>query len=366
VDPPRALARELRRRPLLADALLALTLTAIDIGWLASQRTTGAGAVTLVALQSVPLVARRRFPIPVGFVVGAARVAYDVVPYQNAPQPLGVLVALYTVANLAEGLWRRITPGVAAAGLAISMASRSPEDVAVQVALNGTLLAAAWVLGDSTRTRRAYVHEAQAAAALDERARIARELHDLVAHHLSVIAVQSQAAGALLGTDHDGAQRAVSAVNATAREALAEMRQLLGVLRGHEGSGLAPQPGLADLDRLLAAVRDAGLDVTLDVCGEARPLPAAVDLTCYRIVQESLTNALKHAPGARVRVHLDWGGDGLALNVHDDGAALPRPDDGGGLGLRGMQERVALVGGRFSAGSRPGEGFAVSAWVPAS
>jgi signal transduction histidine kinase len=365
VDPSRVLARELRRRPLVADGLLALALAAIDLAWLASQHTTAPGAIALVLLQTLPLVARRRFPIEVAVIVGGARVAYDVLQYQNAPEPLGVLVAFYTVANLVDGAWRRVGPAIAAIGLAISMAANDPHDVAVQVALNGTLLAGVWVLGDSARTRRAFLQEAQAAAALDERARIAREMHDLVAHHLSVIAVQSQAAEALLASDPAAARRSVSTINATAREALAEMRQLLGVLRGHEGAGLSPQPGLADLDRLLGAVRDAGLVVTLDVQGEPRPLPPALDLTCYRVVQESLTNALKHAPGARVTVHLDWTGEGLAVSVHDDGTGAPGPDSDG-HGLRGMQERVALVGGRLSAGWRPGEGFAVSAWVPAS
>ncbi|HLK45778.1 MAG TPA: sensor histidine kinase [Acidimicrobiales bacterium] len=355
-------ARALRAHPLVADGLLALALTAIDLGWLVSEHVPGPGATVLVVLQSVPLVARRRFPVPVGLIVGAARVSFDALHYQNAPQPLGVLVALYTVANLVDGAWRRVTPVLAAAGLAVSMAANNPRDRAVQVALNVALLAGAWVLGDSARTRRAFAQEAQAAGALEERARIARELHDLVAHHLSVIAVQSQAAEALLPADPERARVSVSAVNATAREAMAEMRQLLGVLRAE--AARSPQPGLADLDRLVSAVRDAGTDVVVEMSGEPRPLAPAVDLTCYRVVQEALTNALKHAPGTRVTVRLAWGADGLAVEVHDDGVTTPQPNDDG-HGLRGMHERVTLVGGHVSAGWRPGAGFAVSAWVPA-
>ena len=418
----RLLTRELRRRPILADGLLAAVLTAIDLGWLVAQRSgrtvliPGAGglvvrhvallpplATLLLILETVPLVLRRRSPIVTLFVIGTARVAYDLLRYHDAPQPLGVLIALYTVAVLAEGRWRRTVPVTTAIGLALSMTTNRARDIPVQVALNGVLLGGAWILGDNARTRRAYVAEVEARveqaelahhaiaaqAALEERARIARELHDLVAHHLSVIAVQSEAAAALVPVDPERAATAIGSVRSTAIEALTEMRQLLGVLRRDRAAELSPQPGLADLDRLFAPLRDAGLPITHDVVGAARPLPAVLDLTCYRLVQEALTNTLKHADASAVCVRVDWRPDGVALEVADDGRGTPADragrdrsgaanpgghgdgssgangePAGDGQGLAGMRERVALVGGHVTATSRPDAGFVVSAWIP--
>jgi signal transduction histidine kinase len=209
--------------------------------------------------------------------------------------------------------------------------------------------------------------EARAAAA-EERARIAREMHDVVAHSLSVMVVQAEAAEAMLDTDPERARRPLAAVQETGRSALTELRRMLGVLReiADEGAALAPQPGLAGLDALVQHVRDAGLPVTLRVEGDPRPLPPGIDLSAYRIVQEGLTNALKHAGPARAEVVVRYGPREVELTVRDDGRGFDPRSNGGGHGLVGMRERVALDGGRLSAGPRPAPegGFAMVAALP--
>jgi signal transduction histidine kinase len=206
------------------------------------------------------------------------------------------------------------------------------------------------------------------AAVGEERARIARELHDVVAHGLSVIAIQADAAEATLDRDPALARRPLITIRASAREALTEMRQLLGVLRTAEEDGdgaLAPQPGLDQLPALVEGARAAGHPIDLSVHGRPRPLPASLDLSAYRILQEALTNVRKHAPRAPATVTLDWGDAALALAVRDHGAGpAPRSDDNGGHGLLGMRERVRMHGGELRTGAAPDGGFAVEAVLP--
>jgi len=209
----------------------------------------------------------------------------------------------------------------------------------------------------------------QAAAA--ERARIARELHDIVAHHLSVIVLQAAGARALGETAPGKPAEALEKIENSARQALAETRSLLGVLRDpDEEAGLAPQPGIGELDSLAASVRAAGLPVNLVIDGELAALPATVDVSVYRIVQEALTNVLKHAGPARADVTIGREPDAVTIEVTDDGTAQPgtaQPDGepaGGGHGLAGMRERAAVFGGELAAGPRPGGGFAVRARLP--
>jgi signal transduction histidine kinase len=243
----------------------------------------------------------------------------------------------------------------------------------------------AWVLGDSMRYRRAYYanledraarlereRDAQArVAAVAERARIARELHDVIAHNVSVMVVQADGASYALASDPARAREALTAISATGRQALAEMRRLLGVLR-REGDGTnsvrAPQPGIGELGELLDQARGAGLPVSFTVEGDPRPLPGGVALAAYRIVQESLTNTRKHAgPVTSASVLLRYSPDTVVLTISDDGwgdlggAALPGAP---GHGLTGMRERVAIYGGSITAGPRPGGGFEVVATLP--
>jgi signal transduction histidine kinase len=236
-----------------------------------------------------------------------------------------------------------------------------------------------WLLGAYLRTRRLYVVELQeraeraerqreeqaAAAVASERARIARELHDIVAHNVSVMVVQAEAADEMLDRDEIGRVRApVQRIQETGRSALTDMRRLLGLLRDADTqAALAPQPGIANLELLLAKMRDAGLQVDLRVDGTPTPLSPGVDLSAYRIVQEALTNALKHAGAVRVRVGVRYAGGALELEVSDDGTGGGQAN-GGGHGLVGMRERVALFGGELDAGPGPEGGFRVRARLP--
>ncbi|HXL44153.1 MAG TPA: histidine kinase [Gaiellaceae bacterium] len=215
-----------------------------------------------------------------------------------------------------------------------------------------------------TRALTAEREEKARAAVAEERVRIARGLHDVVAHAISVIVVQARGGRRSLATEPEEAQEAFDSIEATAVEALAEMRRLLGVLRkGDEELALAPQPSLRHLGTLVAQVREAGLPVELSVEGETTALPPGVDLSAYRIIQEALTNALKHAGPATARVLVRYGPEDLEVEVTDTGRR-PTGGDGSGHGLVGMRERVTLFGGQLEAG-RPGEGgFAVRARLP--
>ena len=201
-------------------------------------------------------------------------------------------------------------------------------------------------------------------AVAEERSRIARELHDVVAHSVSVMVVQAQAAQRLLEGEQREARQALSSIESTGRQALTEMRRLLGILRRTDAElALAPQPSLRHLDALIGQVRESGLPVELSVEGEARPLPPGVDLSAYRIVQEALTNTLKHAGPARARVEIHYGDDKVELEICDDGPGTGR-GGGAGQGLIGMRERVALYGGVLESGKQDSGGYIVRARLP--
>jgi signal transduction histidine kinase len=224
-------------------------------------------------------------------------------------------------------------------------------------------------LGIQSRDRRADLAErerevAAREAVVEERARIARELHDAIAHNVSMMVVQAGAERRLLDESQESTRDVLETVEAIGRNALTEMRRLVGMLRTDDESPLAPQPGLDDLPTLVGQVREAGLPVDLRVEGEPRSLPVGLELSAYRIVQEALTNALKHAGDARASVVVRYGDDSLELEVVDDGIGSAAPTAGGGHGLVGMRERVALYGGRFEAGRRAAGGFTVRVLLP--
>jgi signal transduction histidine kinase len=222
------------------------------------------------------------------------------------------------------------------------------------------------VLGDRERRLRLAERERDLAAreaVVEERARIARELHDAIAHDVSLMVVQAGAERRALDDDSP-TKEVLETVEQVGRGALTEMRRLVGMLRSDQDDPLAPQPGLRDLSLLVAQVREAGLPVELSVDGEPRELPVGLELSAYRIVQEALTNALKHAGEARATVHVRYAPDTLELEIVDDGGGAPEPATGGGHGLVGMRERVALYGGRFDASRRPAGGFAVRVALP--
>lgn len=245
------------------------------------------------------------------------------------------------------------------------------------------LVLVSWTLGDLTRVRRLQLQaledrnrrleieqqqERQLAAA-DERSHIAREMHDIVAHSLAVIITQADGARYAAAAKPELATEALATIAGTGRNSLAEMRRLLGVLRSDEASGTRPQPGLGDLDELFLGFRAAGLRLSLEQRGTARRgLPPGAELTAYRVIQEALTNVIKHAgPRAQAAVTLQWQSRGLQIDVLDDGrGAAADPGPGGGNGLRGMRERIALYDGALDAGPATGGGFRVSAFIPYS
>jgi signal transduction histidine kinase len=222
------------------------------------------------------------------------------------------------------------------------------------------LFVAAWLWGETQRARELEREERARVAVADERARIARELHDVVTHNVSVMVVQAAAGNDVFDTHPDRARDALQAVEETGRRALGELRRLLDV---EAGDGTLPQPGLGRVGELVEQVRRVGLPVELTVEGTPRELPEAVDLSAYRIVQEALTNTLKHARASRATVRVRYAPLEVEVEVADDGVGAA-VSDGGGRGLVGMRERVALFGGDLRAGSQPGGGFAVRARMP--
>jgi signal transduction histidine kinase len=293
----------------------------------------------------------------------------------GSPEGYGVaippVVAAYTVANREER--RRALWGLAAVVvLGVAWVAFDPVP---QTAIQRTQGIAwispwliAWLLGAYLRTRRMYVEglerqreEEAVAAVAEERNRIARELHDVIGHSVSVMTVQASAVRRLMRADQAKERAALETVEATGREALAEMRRMVGVLRSPNGApDRTPPPTLEQLDRLVAKFRDAGLEVEVQTQGEPVPLPPGLDLTAYRLVQEGLTNSLKHAHAQHVVVRLCYRPDCLALSVRDDGRG-PDPGVVPGNGLLGMRERVSVYGGTLSAGAAEGGGFELSA-----
>jgi signal transduction histidine kinase len=339
-------------------------------------------AVPLAVALTVPLIFRRRYPLGVFAVITAAAFVQWVANVRFAPADLAVLVALYTVA--AYGGDRRATflAGSVAMGGVVLAVIRWPAGHPLASMIAGiAVTAAALALGDDRRTRRAYFDGLEeraarlererdalaAVAASTERARIARELHDVVAHSLSVMVAQADGASYIVGSDPLRARQAMTTVADTGRAAMTEMRRLLGVLRPTDrGSDLVPQPGVHEIPELVAQVRGAGLPVDFVVDGAARELPAGMELAAYRVVQEALTNTLKHSgPGATANVALRYDRAILTVEIADDGAGIRRPgDDAAGQGLAGMRERVGMYGGTLRTGRDQTGGFTVTARFP--
>jgi signal transduction histidine kinase len=334
-----------------------------------------AGAAGLVLTLS--LAWRRRAPLIVlAVAIATSIIANFAAPLDAATTPaVALVVAVYSVGAHAERLREWI--GLAGVGAVIA-ANAAAEFSLGNLLFIAMILGGAWLGGRAMRYRRERERvlerltvdlerereEKARAAVAEERVRIARELHDVVAHAISVIVLQARGARRSLAADPEETREALDTIEATGSEALAEMRRLLGMLRTHdEDVALAPQPSLRYLDALAAQVREAGLPVELSVEGEPIELPPGVDLSAYRIVQEALTNALKHAGPTSARVLVRYGKDDLELEIADTGAGAVA-SDGEGHGLVGMRERVSLYGGRLEAGPRDGGGFAVRARLP--
>ncbi|MEH0842082.1 histidine kinase [Micromonospora sp. CPCC 205711] len=412
--------RVAREHPTVADALLAAALLAVSLlpvnppgGPPRAPLTVG--AVLLAVLGCAGLVLRRRYPLPVLVLATVTVIAAQLTGLARGPFVIIVAIAAYTVATRTD----RRTAAVAGAVSALAVAVAAVATLGVGVLDPAVVVLLLWfgvavAFGDAVRSRRAYVavleerarraeqtrEEEALRRVAEERLRIARELHDVVAHHIALINVQAGVAGHLLRGQPEAAEEALGHVRAASRTTLEELATLLGVLRG-AGESDAPTEPAPSLNRLDALVEgfSAGQPVRWTVAGQPRPLPTAVDVAAYRIIQESLTNAHKHAPGAAVAVRLRYDADGVTIEVRDDGP--PRPDAavppdravaagtptpaadrpgatspgavapdrgagaGGGLGLVGMRERAETVGGAFSAGPRTGGGWLVRAELPA-
>ena len=335
-------------------------------------RPADALSVVLALAQTLPLAARRRFPAAVLAVIGAAFAVDQARGYPTTFASLGLYLALYSAGAHQERL-RRIAAAAASAGYAVLALVLhhlgSPLEFGDYFAFY-LATAAAWLAGGVMRRLREQQAErrrlAAGAATAAERARIARELHDVVAHNVSVMVVQADGASYALDSEPEKARQALAAIAGTGRQALAEMRRLLGVLRSDDGeTGLAPLPGIGQLAELLQQTRATGLAVDFTVEGVPGPLPGGVALAAYRIVQESLTNTRKHGgPSASARVTLRYCEDALVLSIADDGRGAAAAADGAGHGMTGMRERVALYGGTLRAGPRPGGGYQVTARLP--
>ncbi|SCK58219.1 sensor histidine kinase [Streptomyces sp. WMMB 322] len=410
----------IRRHPTWVDSWWAVLLLVISAVWIVASvgGPDGAGlprgpqeqiaAIPITLAMCTVVALRRRVPEKMLVLATGTGVAQVVTHVDVGPSNFAMLVIVFTVASR-NTRWASRFALVGALLAPTIAALRWPDErqtltsaILGDIFMTVTFLLA-WVLGDSLRTRRAYYaqleeratrlekeREAQTKiAAAAERARIARELHDVVAHNVSVMVVQADGAAYVLDSAPDQAKQALETISGTGRQALAEMRRLLGVLRTGEvgsaaggfagraresGNGIGdylPQPGVEQLSELIEQVRGAGLTVSFSIEGTPRPLPSSVELTAYRVVQEALTNTRKHGgPEVGATVRLRYGRDELSLLAEDDGRGAERElyEDGGtdglGHGLIGMRERVGMVGGSLETGPRPGGGFRISAVLP--
>jgi signal transduction histidine kinase len=366
--------RRIRLDPLKLDwALAALFATGGQAEiWLGSgahgeRLVVAIGGLIIAAAVAV----RRLYPATAGI---AAAVVGEVVALAWRPPSLVTYGVAWICAIYGLTVWA--TPKRFAAGAAV-FAAPTLVAAAIGHAPNGgiefTVIALVIMLlvrrGIRARDERAELAErerevAAREAVVEERARIARELHDVVAHNVSMMVVQAGAERRVLEHANGSTREVLETIEQIGRSALTEMRRLLGMLRSDADDPLAPQPGLDDLPTLVGQVREAGLPVELSVDGERRELPVGIELSAYRIVQEALTNALKHAGEAHASVRVRYGADSLELEIVDDGAGARAAVGSGGHGLVGMRERVALYGGRLDAGRRPNGGFAVRVLLP--
>ncbi len=354
--------RHLRPGELVAlDCLAALVLAGLYLSL--------SGLPWLAAALALPVAVRRLWPVPVFAVVVAVSVAASVVDLVREPF-VAAAFALYRVAVTRPGTWRVPTTKIGVASVVVLLGSLvvgSPVDSGVYAFLGLALLGMAWTVGRAVHERRAYAvrsaRQLAARAVAEERLRIARELHDVVAHSIGVITVKAGVANHVLATRPQEAGEALKVIETSSRAALAEMRHLLGVLRSGapEETDLRPAPGLSSLVELVDRAKAAGVEVDARIRG-VEGLPEGIDRSAYRIVQEALTNVIKHAAPARCALVVEVDGGGLLIDVTDDGRAVEWSPEG--HGLIGMRERVALYGGTFDAGPRAEGGFAVRARIP--
>jgi signal transduction histidine kinase len=379
--PGRTLSRSL-------DVALAAAVTVVGLAelWVPFSSRQGEGSLgftaATVVVAGLALTQRRRHPLATGLVVlGCLPVAYVFVPlyvlFFGQFVPMGI--ALFTMARHGRG---RVPAYGAAAGAAALLFVDLVVPVLQapgEVIFHWGVFALVWAFGFGLRRHEARAEESQRqavaaqvsaaeqamAAVLEERTRIARELHDIIAHSVSVMVVQAGAAEQVVGEDPELVRRALSTIRLTGTDALGEMRRVVAMLRDHDEPGaLAPQPGVDGVPLLVAGARQGGLDVHLAVHGERTRLPSGVDLAAYRIVQEALTNIRRHASASRAEVRLVYSPADLRIEVVDDGVGTDGRPPAGGHGLVGMRERASLYGGHVETETAAGGGFVVRAVLP--
>ncbi len=369
---------------------IAIAVGVAAVGLISGSIYYGDGRDWLSLLLAVPLVFRRSFPIPVLL----ASLFLELVVLVSGAATLtsaSVLLVIYSsVVYIPDRRWGLLALGAGIFGAVVLPIVRYSYEITFafggMVALLA-MVAVAYVAGDRRRADLDFRAAEMAAldernrlvtaerdqrvrnAAATERTRIARELHDIVAHSLAVIVVQADGGAAAAAKNPAVAADVLRTISETSRQALAEMRALVGVLRSDaslgDSDGYLPQPGVAALDRLVDQIRQSGVTVQLRVADDLPPLPPATDLTVFRVVQEGLTNVLKHGgPAATAQVEIAVSGGELAVEVVDDGRGAAALSDGAGNGIQGMRERVAVLDGAFWAGPRPGGGFRVRAVLP--
>jgi signal transduction histidine kinase len=379
----RALARsKLKPRGLAYDGLVAVGLSAISVSILLSltrAETAYLGtAIALAMVHNLSLVGRRLWPVGVLGVQIATGLAVAALGLLPEVLGIGILVGIYSVAaqqRLPVSLAALVATELVA--LAAQMISGSEPEATTNVG-NAIVLAAAWFLGNSVYARRVYAEELERrnealqqardelarSVVAQERLRIARELHDVIGHSMSTIAVQSGVGAHVIDTNPDEAKRSLQTIEATSKTALIEIRRVLGLLRqSGEHAAFDPSPGLGDIKRLAEQMSANGLEIDLQMTGGVPDLPPGAELTIYRIVQEALTNVMRHAGATRARVVLTHDDRGVRVEIVDDGGGR-RAADRTGHGLVGMRERVDLFDGDFHAGSLPEGGFRVAARLP--
>ncbi len=381
-------------KPWLIDTALAAFLsvgTIVDLLTFPQQftdaagfRPVDAGAIALALAQTLPLAVRRRYPTTVLLAISTAFVVDRSLGYPSSLAVFGLMFAFHAVGSELPRRKAQVVGWTAIAVLVLFTVSGAffTEQVNVGTVLIMVIFTGfPFLLGREVHDRRAesahleaqairmeLERDAQARRAVrEERERIARELHDIVAHEMTVMTLQSAAAKRLIGRDPGRARQALDAAETAGHEGLAEMRRLLGLLRSDDAASLAPQPGVDRIPDLVQQTTEAGKATTYRVEGEPFTLPPGIDLNAYRIVQEALTNVLRHAgPDASARVVLRYETDHLGVVVDDDGRGLAADPNGvgSGHGLVGMRERIAMLGGRLDAGPRPGGGYRVHARIP--
>jgi signal transduction histidine kinase len=386
-------AMSLRLPALAQDVLLALFITVMQVQGTVvrnagevPERPLDYLAFLLLIVSGVAVAFRRRWPMPVFVTTALASLVYYSVGFPDGPGWLGLFVALYTLAAYGDGRRSLVTAGAGITVLTVvwlvDAADIEPRAAIgwVFFRIGASVMSAA--LGESVRSRRVIAAEALERAELAERTReeeararvnaerlrIAREVHDTVAHAIAIINVQSGVTAHVLDRKPEQAREALQAIEQTSSRALHEMRAILGVLRDEDGDedGREPYPGLGQIEELTAKARDAGLDIKIEETAPTAPLPSAVGSAAYRILQESITNVIRHAGPTRVTVALNPGADALEIRVTDEGRHDPHPAGSGkpGRGILGMRERCQLLGGELDAGPLPGGGFEVKARLP--